>query len=573
MRTFLRLAVALCAAGVLAVSVPRAASTAEATITVKVITVNDTHGYLEPGQTFAVPDPADPTKRVRVPVGGAAYLATAVRRLRWQNPRNILVGAGDLVGASPLSSGLFHDEPEIEALDMMGVALSAVGNHEFDEGKDELLRKQHGGCRPGGRIGIDTCLGGTFRGATFPYLAANVVDERTGKLLFPAYVIRRFHAADGRPVPIAFVGAVLKETPLETTAAGTRGVRFLDEADAINAQLPKLAAQGVHAVVALVHQGIIANADGNIHGCGTPSGDLVPILDRLDPSIPLVVSAHTHQAYVCVNGAGTKRSHATYVQASSFTRAVGDIDVTLDVAHDRIVRVHADTHLVGNDVVPDPDVAALVARYVTATAPLVNRQVGMLTAELNRDGQNAARGESGETTMADVIADSRLEMTAGTADRAVAGFINPGGVRADLSAGVVTYGAIYRVSPFNDLLITETLTGAQLYQLLTEQFVGHAQPFILGVSRGFTYTWDASKPDAQKIVPGSVKIDGVPVTPTGTYRVTIDDFLAGGGDGFATFKAGTDKRTGGVDHDVLERYFTTHTPLAPPARNRITRLN
>jgi 5'-nucleotidase len=317
----------------------------------------------------------------------------------------------------------------------------------------------------------------------------------------------------------------------------------------------------------------MANADGNIHGCTRPGGDLIPILDRLDPSIRLVVSAHTHQAYVCVNGAGTKRSHATYTQAGSFTRMVGDIDLTLDVARDSILRVHADNHLVGNDVAADPDVAALVARYVTATAPLVNRTVGQLTAELNRDGQSTAGGASGETTIADVVADSRLEMTAGAPDHAVAAFINPGGVRADLPAGTVNYGALFRVGPFNDFLVTETLTGAQLYELLTEQFTGHSQPFMLGVSRGFTYTWDASKPDAQKIVPGSVKIDGVPVTPAATYRITIDEFLVQGGDGFGAFKSGTNKQTGGVDHDVLERYFEAHVPLAPPARNRITRLH
>lgn len=562
MRTFLRLAVAACAAGLLAFTVPRAASTAEATITVKLITVNDTHGYLEPGQRYQ-----------GVPVGGVAYLATAIRRLRWENPRNILVGAGDLVGASPLSSALFHDEPEIEALDAMGLALSAVGNHEFDDGKDELLRKQHGGCRPGGHIGVDTCLDGSFRGATFPYLAANVIDERTGKTLFPAYAIRRFHAADGHSVPIAFIGAVLKETPQEVTAAGVRGLRFIDEATAINAQLPNIAAAGVHAVVVLVHQGIFSDQNAGIDRCANPGGDLVPILDRLDPSIRLVVSAHTHQAYVCVNGAGTKRSHATYTQASSFTRMVGDIDVTLDVQNDRIVRIHADNHLVGNDVAPDPDIAALVARYVTASAPLVNRHVGQLTGDLNRDGENTTTGASGETTMADVVADSRLEMTAGTPDHAVAAFINPGGVRANLPAGVVTYGAMFRVAPFSDLLVTETLTGAQLYQLLTEQFVGRSRPFVLGVSRGVTYTWDASKPDPGKVVPGSLEIDGVPVTAAGTYRVTIDDFLAGGGDGFAAFKAGTNRETGGLDHDVLEHYLEAHAPLAPPARNRITRLH
>jgi len=558
---------------------------ANATVTVKVIAINDVHGYLEAGQTYTVPDPADPTKRVRVPVGGMAYLATAIARLRAENARNILVGAGDLVGASPLTSGLFHDEPTIEALDRLGLALSAVGNHEFDQGKIELLRKQHGGCRPDGHIGVDTCLDGSFRGATWPYLAANVIDTSTGRLLFPAYAIRTFDAGNGKRIPIAFVGAVLKDTPMVTTAAGVRGVRFLDEATSINAQLPKLAAAGVHAVVVLVHQGMLTKANADFHGCDGAGGDLLPILERLDPSIRLVLSAHTHEAYVCANGRGTQHSHAFYTQSSSYTRMVGDIDVTLDVATDRIVHVKGDNVLIVNDrtpnpapaaypaLAPDPHIAALVALYAGATAPLVNRPVGKLNGELNRDGENTTDGATGETTMGDVVADARLEMTAGTPEAAVAAFINAGGVRANLPSGVVTYGAMYSVAPFGDLLITETLTGAQLYDLLDEQFVGKSRPALLGVSRGFTYAWDASQPDAQKVVRGSVAINGVPVSATGTYRVTVDDFMAGGGDGFAAFTHGTDRRTGGVDHDVLEQYLAAHAPLDPPARNRITRLH
>ncbi len=285
------------AIGALALLDSRAAVPADATVTVKVIAINDTHGYLEAGQTYPAPDPADPTdpkKNVRVPVGGMAYLATAIARLRAQNPRNILVGAGDMVGASPLSSGLFHDEPEIEALDRLGLALSAVGNHEFDAGKAELLRKAHGGCRADGTAGVDTCLTGSFRGATFQYLAANVIDESTGKTLFPPYKIERFDAGGGKHVAIAFVGVVLKDTPADTTAFGVRGVHFLAEAPAINALLPGLAKQGIHAVVVLVHQGAFTTSTYDDHLCPGASGDLLPILDGLDPSIKLVLSGHTH---------------------------------------------------------------------------------------------------------------------------------------------------------------------------------------------------------------------------------------------------------------------------------------
>jgi 5'-nucleotidase len=378
---------------------------------------------------------------------------------------------------------------------------------------------------------------------------------------------------------------VLKGTPGETTAEGVRGVHFLDEAPTINALLPALAKQGVHAVVVLVHQGLFTKSTYDDHTCPGAGGDLIPILDGLDPSIKLVISARTHVGYICPTGQGTAHSHAFYTQAASFTRMLTDLDVTLDVATDTIVHVDGDNRLVVNDrtpnplpslyppLPPDPGIAALVARYVTATAPLVNRPVGRLTGELNRTGEITSDGTSGETTMGDVVADSLLEATAGPPERAVAGFINAGGVRANISAGVVTYGTVFSVAPFNDLLLSETLTGAQLYALLDEQFVGKSQPQILDVSRGFSYTWDASKPNPEKVVRGSVKIDGVPVTETGTYRVTVDDFMAVGGDGFTALIQGTDRRTGVVDHDALERYLETHNPLEPPALNRITRLH
>jgi 5'-nucleotidase len=558
-----------------------------AQITVKLIAINDFHGYLEPTETFTLPDPSDPTKTVRVPVGGAAYLATAIARLRAENPLHAVVGAGDMVGASPLGSAIFHDEPTIQALNAIGLEFTSVGNHEFDEGKAELLRKARGGCRPGGTVGGDTCLiDRRFDGATYRYLAANVIDEATGKTLFPPYAIKYFDAGNGKHVGIAFVGVVLKDTPIVTTAFGVRGLRFTDEATAINAQLPAIHAQGVSAVVVLIHQGILTSVGYNDPSCAGADGDLLPILDKLDPSIRLVVSGHTHRAYLCGSGQGSHNARIFYTSAGRYGQVVSDIDVTLDVAAGTIAGITARNQLVVNDhgpnplaatqpaLPPDPAIAALVARYGGATAPLVNRVIGRVTSDISLDGMEVARGGSGETAMGDVIADARLAATQGGPQPAVIAFINAGGIRSYLRSGDVTFGSAYNVEPFGDLLYTETLTGAQLLALLDEQWAGKKEVELLGVSRGFTYTWDASKPDGtSKLVAGSVTVAGRPLDPAASYRVTVDAFLAGGGDGFVVLRSGLQKAAGPIDLDALDAYLTAHSPLSPAPLDRIVRLH
>jgi 5'-nucleotidase len=586
---------ALVALGLAAIVIPvasRGASSA-AGVTVKLIALNDFHGHLLPTETLRVPDPAHPGAMLTEPVGGAAYVAAAVHRLEAENPRHVVVGAGDMVGASPLGSALFHDEPTIQALNAIGLEYTSVGNHEFDEGKAELLRKQHGGCRPGGTIGKDTCfVDGTFAGAAFEYLAANVIDEDTGKTLFPPYAIKQIDTGNGNHLAIAFIGVVLKGTPSVTTAFGVRGLRFTDEADAINALVPAINARGVHAIVVLIHQGITTTSGYDDHTCPGASGDLVPILDRLDPSIKLVVSGHTHRAYICPHGQGTQHATVFYTSAGAYGQLLSDIDLTIDPATDTIAGIAAHNELVVNDAAPnpapsafpalgpDPALAALVVRYTAATKPLVNRVIGHIAADFTADGNAMASGGSGESTLGDLITDARLEAT--RSQGAVAAIIDAGGIRAALhvraldgskTPGDVLYGETYAVEPFNDLLYTETLTGAQLYTLLGEQWQ-HKDSESLSVSRGFHYRWDASLPDgASKVVPGSVTIDGRPVVMTGTYRVTGDGFLMAGGDGFVVLAGGTGKVAGGIDREVLNAYITAHSPLSPSPRDRIERLH
>jgi 5'-nucleotidase len=578
---FLRALLVLLAVAVLGAAPP------PAEITVKLIAINDFHGYIEPSETFKLPDPSDPQKMLSVPVGGAAYLATAIAQLKAENPRNVVVGAGDMVGASPLGSALFHDEPTIQALNAMGLEITSVGNHEFDNGKAELLRKQRGGCFPGGKIGVDTCLiDHAFTGAKYKYLAANVIDDATGKTLFPPYTIKYFDAGNGKRVGIAFIGVVLKGTPVVTTAAGVRGLHFNDEAATINALLPSIYAQGVHAVIVLIHQGIFTQVGYNDPSCAGADGDLLPVLDKLDRSIRLVISGHTHRAYLCASGQGTNNPHVFYTSAGMYGQVVSDINVDLDVTTGKIANISARNELVINDrapnpiarteqaLSPDPAIAALVARYEKATAPLVNRVIGHLSADLSLDGMETVHGGSGETAIGNVIADARLAATKAAPQSDDIAFINAGGIRSDLLSGDVTYGEAYKVEPFGDLLYTETLTGAQLITLLDEQFIGKKEAELLGISHGLAYTWDASKPDgASKVVPGSVTFNGKPLDLTASYRVTIDGFQADGGDGFVVLRQGTKKIAGPFDLDALDNYITAHSPLAPPPLDRIIRLH
>lgn len=540
----------------------------------RLIAFNDFHGYLDP--------PGDPLKLpqgVALRAGGAAWLAGAIATLKQGHPRSVVVAGGDLVGASPLNSGLFHDEPTIEALGRMGLELSAVGNHEFDQGRAELLRKQNGGCYPGGTRGRDTCIDGDFAGARYHYLAANVVDRATGNSLFPPYEIKRVDDGRGGKLAVAFVGLVLKQTPTMVSPAGVAGLDFADEAGTANALLPQMRAQGAGAFVVLIHQGGSTEGAYDDQSCPGLRGDILPLLDRLDPAYKVVVSAHTHRAYVCkVNG-------RLLTSAGSYGRFVTAIDLLFD-AEGAIAEAHADNYAVidgPQDGAPvpvfpaEPDIAALVARYDALAAPLTSRIVGGIAADLTREPLSSG----GQSALGGVVADAELEATRGQG--AVAAFINSGGVRADLIAaqlgageqpGEITYGEAYQVLPFGDHLVTLTLSGGQLYALLNQQWSRGGQPRLLQVSAGLRYLWDERRAvEAGKVVPGSLRIGGQPVRPEASYRITVVDFLANGGDGFTALKDGTDRTESALDMDAFTAYLRRHAPVAVPADDRVRRID
>lgn len=532
-----------------------AASKPAGSVDVQLLAINDFHGNLDP--------PAGSSGRIgTVNAGGVEYLATHIAQLEATNPNTLVVSAGDLIGASPLLSALFHDEPTIEAMNLLGLDFNAVGNHEFDEGAAELLRMQNGGCHP-----TDGCLDGDgFDGADFRFLAANVVREDNGKTLFPAYKIRSFAGAK-----LGIIGIVLEGTPTIVTPSGVAGLDFRDEADTVNALVPELQAKGVNAIAVLIHEGGAQPLPAPYNGCVGISGPIVDIVNRLDPAVDVVLSGHTHQAYNCAIG------NKLVTSGSSFGRLVTDVGLTINRSSGEVTSMSANNVIVTRDVPLDAGETALLAEYRALATPIANRVIGSITADVTRTN-NAA----GESALGDVIADSQLAATAPAGfGEAVAAFMNPGGIRADLTYagsaagegdGNVTYGEAFTVQPFGNSLVTMTLTGAQIDQVLEQQFNNPApgQNRILQVSDGFTYTWTASAPAGSKVDIASIRIDGVPVDPNASYRITVNSFLADGGDNFTALIQGTDRLGGAVDLDALTAYFAANSPVPPGPQNRIT---
>jgi 5'-nucleotidase len=536
-------------------------------VEVQLLALNDFHGNILP--------PTGSSGRVgTVNAGGAEYLATHVRTLSEANRNTFVVSAGDLIGASPLLSALFHDEPTIEAMNMIGLDLNAVGNHEFDEGTTELLRMQNGGCHP-----VDGCQDGDpFEGADFKFLAANVVNHDTQQTLFPPYTIEHFSGAK-----IAFIGMTLEGTPNIVSPSGVAGFDFLDEADTANALIQKIK-KTTDAIVVLIHEGGSPTAL-DINGCAGVTGPIVDIAERLDDEVDLVVSGHTHQPYNCVFGGKPVTS------AFSFGRLLTDIDVRVDKRKQEVTSIAINNRIVTRDVPLASDITSLITKYNALAAPIANRPIGHITADILR-----ANDDSLEQSMGNVIADAQLDATddSGFGD-AVMSFMNPGGVRADLlfagsaageGDGVVTYGELFTVQPFGNSLVTMTLTGAQIDRMLEEQFCGLNSPNatptpgffkVLLPSAGFHYTWDQSEAGAvncdtaNAVDAASITLGGQPLDLGATYRVTVNSFLADGGDGFAVLKQGTDRLGGAVDTDAFEAYLQAAEPtgVSPAPRDRI----
>jgi 5'-nucleotidase len=526
-------------------------------VDLRILAINDFHGNLKPPPGgIRITDPNDKTKKITVPAGGAETMASLVQQLREGHKNTIFVAAGDLIGASPLLSAMFHDEPTIESLSMMGLAISSVGNHEFDEGKDELLRMQDGGCHP-----VDKCRGPhPFAGAKFHYLAASTVDMRTGRTVFPPYEIREF---DG--IPVAFIGLTLKGTADIISPAASNGLEFRDEADTVNALVPELKARGIEAIVVLIHEGGFPTGDYN--ECPDISGAIVDIVKKFDRAVDVVISGHTHQAYVCnIDG-------RLVTSADKYGTLVTAIDLKLDPKTRDIISAKADNTIVRIGALPkDRAQTELIDAYEQLAAPIANRRAGVVTETLSRV-PNAA----GESVLGDVIADAQLAATREEAQGgAVIAFTNPGGIRTDINKrddGAVSYADIFASQPFRNQLVTLTLTGAEIKAMLEQQWLDPKRPRILPVSRGFTYSWDPAKGDGERVIAASMKLDGQPIDPAASYRVTVNNYLALGGDGFTVLKRGSKAQFGIFDDEALFAYFQKNSPITPSATDRISQAN
>jgi 5'-nucleotidase len=525
-----------------------------ASVDVRILAINDFHGYLRPpAGGIRIADPADKSKKIAVAAGGTEHMATLVKQLRQGARNSIFVAAGDLIGASPFLSAMFHDEPTIESMSMMGLEIAAVGNHEFDEGKDELKRMQNGGCHA-----IDKCQGPhPFLGAKFHYLAASTVETSTGTTVFPPYEIREF---DG--IPVAFIGLTLKGTPLIILPTSAAGLEFKDEADTVNALVPELKARGVEAIVVLIHEGGFPTGDYN--ECPGISGTIVDIVRKFDRAVDVVISGHTHQAYVCeIDG-------RLVTSGDKFGTLVTAIDLKLDPKTRDVIGAKADNLIVRSATLArDPEQTALLAAYDRFAAPIANRRAGSITETLSRTPNDA-----GESTLGDIIADAQLAAT--TSAGAVIAFTNPGGIRTDITKqedGAVTYADVFASQPFRNQLVTLSLTGEQIKNMLEQQWLDPKRPRILQVSKGFGYSWDGAKPYGERVVAASMSLNGERIDRTKSYRVTVNNYLSAGGDGFTVLKEGTAQQFGVFDVDALYAYFRANSPIAPIAAGRIARSN
>lgn len=548
------------------------------TVTVRVIGFNDFHGNLQSPGRFGVNTAVPPAQRP--PVGGAEYVAGHVARLKAANPLNVVVGAGDFIGASPLISALFNDEPSVEVLNRIGVEFNAVGNHEFDDGAQELLRLQNGGCKPSDPNSCKGALVGTpvpFEGAKFKWLSANVVSQTTGLPLLAPYGIKWF----GK-VPVAFIGMTLKDTPTIVTPTGVAGLEFRDEADTVNALVPRLRAQGVEAIVVLVHQGGFQTGTlSDINGCegelaGTPIRSIVA---RLGDSVDAVISGHTHAAYNCKLPNAAGRS-IPVTSASAFGRVLTALDLVIDTRSRDVLAAYADNSLIdrtASNVTPNAEVKSIVDGYNALVSPIANQVIGSITQAVG----NATSDKACNMPAGDLIADAQLAATAPAGfGNAVIALMNRGGVRnpgftypssaAGEGDGNVTYGEAFTVQPFGNSLVTMTLTAQDLKNVLEEQFAGcrgqgATTTRIMLPSAGFRYTWDGARGCDQRIsnvtltTNGAteiiVDVNGVVIDPARTYRVTVNNFMSTGGDGYSTFLNGTDLLGGAQDLDALVAYL------------------
>lgn len=547
-----------------------------APVEVKIIGLNDFHGNIEPiRRPIRFTD--NDGEQQQVYAAGAAYLTTAVETYRAKTEHSLTIAAGDLIGGSPLASSIFLDEPSIGAMNRLGLDFNAVGNHEFDRGWKELRRIQEGGCEKH-TLRTPCAVEDPYPGAEFKFLAANVIMP-DGDTLFPGHGIRTFGTGDSA-VTVGIIGLTLKETPTLVTPSGVAGLDFIDEAKAINDLIPVLEADGADAIVVTIHQGLTTRVGYNDKSCGGVDGPLLDILAKLDPKVDVVISGHTHRSYVCDYSAIDPARDFLVTSAGYGGSMLTDITMMIDPVSGEVTAKSADNVIiqsVGTDrdgnaaipnpdfvqFVPDPEVAAYVELYVNASREAATRPVGKISGEARDPGPPTE-----ETALGNLIADAQLFATREAG--AQIAFMNNSGIRTSLipqTDGTISYGDIYTVQPFGNTLITKSFTGAQLLALLEQQFDDEGFVQTFSPSKGFAMVWDSNRAIGDRVV--SATLDGEAIDPAATYRVTMNSFLAAGGDSFTVFKDGTDVVTGPTDLDGMEAYLNTADVIQLPELGRV----
>jgi 5'-nucleotidase len=504
------------------------------TVALTIVGFNDLHGHLE------APAGSVRIDGQKVPAGGATYLAAQIDAIRKEQSHVAVVTAGDMIGASPLLSALFHDEPTIEALTAMKIDASAVGNHEFDEGVEELLRMQTGGCHK-----EDGCQDGDpFEGAGFPFLAANVTYKKSGETIFPTHIIREY---DG--VRVGFIGLTLEGTPAIVDPTGIADVEFHDEIRTINRVVANLVKDGINAIIVMIHEGGAPTVGASgINDCPNISGPIIEIVEGIDLAVDAVITGHTHQAYICQIG------NRLVTSAKSYGRLLTRIDAVLSRSTGDFITMGAHNILVAPDGETTKAIDVLIEKYDAIVKPLANARIGTISGPFSREPN-----DDGESPLGKLIADIQLAATnSPEKGGAQIAWMNPGGIRADLagaSDGVVTYKDAQQVQPFGNSLVTMTLTGDQVKAVLQQQFENSERPKILQTSAGFTYRWSRVDGPEQSVMLTDLALHGTTIGEKEVYRVTVNSFLANGGDGFTTLLEGTDRLGGPVDLEALVTFF------------------
>mgnify|MGYP000638496058 CR=1 FL=1 len=508
---------------------------------ISIFSINDLHGHLQASNPVPVMVSQDGKEGGTIPAGGYAYLSSAIKAARAQKPNSILLGAGDMIGATPIGSALLKDEPVFEALNQLDLSATSLGNHEFDIGSPALMQKIRGICDAQG------CNYPSFRGARFEYLAANVIDKQTGKPWVKPYIIRQVG-----DVRIAIIGALTVDTTHLVAGDGVKDLVFEDEAKAINRLIPEIQTQDVAAIIVLIHEGANYRGAANdpSYQCEGLRGPMVDMMPKLDPAITMVISGHTHQAYTCKIGG------RLLVQARSYGAYFTETTLRIDRSQKRVLSATAVNHLINQETIkPDPEAQKLIDKVVELTNVVQSRPIAQIAAPLNRQ----YLPKTWDSLLGNVAVDGQLKyaQTKGHADIAI---MNSGSIRNDLPSGkrpaplTITYGDLFAVQPFGNGITRMKLTGEQIIKVLQQQWTGRAltDPKKLYVSTGFSYQWKASPNEAERI--RDVRLNGEALVKERLYTVIVNSFLADGGDGFTLFKNGIEREDIGKDIDALEYY-------------------